>query len=139
MKITSEEIRKKLKQVWGYENFRPPQEEIVNSLLSQKDALIIMPTGGGKSICFQLPALLNNGLTLVVSPLIALIENQVEELKQRNQKADLLHSELPTSRRYKVLESIAKQQLRLLYLSPETLLSLLCGKKYPIPTYELHL
>ena len=123
MKITSEEIRKNLKQIWGYENFRPPQEEIVNSLLSQKDALIIMPTGAGKSICFQLPALLNNGLTLVVSPLIALIENQVEELKQRNQKADLLHSELPASQRYKVLKSITKQELRLLYLSPETLLS----------------
>ena len=123
MKITSEEIRKNLKQIWGYENFRPPQEEIVNSLLSQKDALIIMPTGAGKSICFQLPALLNNGLTLVVSPLIALIENQVGELKQRNQKADLLHSELPASQRYKVLKSITKQELRLLYLSPETLLS----------------
>ena len=133
MKITSEEIRKKLKQIWGYENFRPPQEEIVNSLLSQKDALIIMPTGGGKSICFQLPALLNNGLTLVVSPLIALIENQVEELKQRNQKADLLHSELPTSRRSNVLESIAKQQLRLLYLSPETLLSSAVWEKISHP------
>ncbi len=133
MKITSEEIRKKLKQIWGYENFRPPQEEIVDSLLSQKDALIIMPTGAGKSICFQLPALLNNGLTLVVSPLIALIENQVEELKQRNQKADLLHSELPTGQRYKVLESITKQQLRLLYLSPETLLSSAVWEKISHP------
>ncbi len=133
MKITSEEIRKKLKQIWGYENFRPPQEEIVDSLLSQRDALIIMPTGAGKSICFQLPALLNNGLTLVVSPLIALIENQVEELKQRNQKADLLHSELPTGQRYKVLESITKQQLRLLYLSPETLLSSAVWEKISHP------
>ncbi|QNP28178.1 RecQ family ATP-dependent DNA helicase [Cylindrospermopsis curvispora] len=133
MKITSEEIRKNLKQIWGYENFRPPQEEIVNSLLSQKDALIIMPTGAGKSICFQLPALLNNGLTLVVSPLIALMENQVEELKQRNQKADLLHSELPTHQRHRVLESITKQQLRLLYLSPETLLSSAVWEKISHP------
>lgn len=117
------EVRTALKQIWGYEDFRPPQGEIVKSLLSQKDALIIMPTGGGKSICFQLPALLKTGLTLVVSPLVALMENQVEELKQRNQKAALLHSELPTSQRRATLQALEKQQLRLLYLSPETLLS----------------
>ncbi|MBD2293969.1 ATP-dependent DNA helicase RecQ [Anabaena sphaerica FACHB-251] len=117
------EIRTALKQIWGYEDFRPPQGEIVRTLLSQKDALIIMPTGGGKSICFQLPALLKTGLTLVISPLVALMENQVEELKQRNQKAALLHSELPTSQRRATLQALEKQQLRLLYLSPETLLS----------------
>lgn len=117
------EIRTALKQIWGYDDFRPPQGEIVNSLLSQKDALIIMPTGGGKSICFQLPALLKTGLTLVVSPLVALMENQVEELKQRNQKAALLHSELPTYQRRATLQALEKQQLRLLYLSPETLFS----------------
>ncbi|QYX32867.1 RecQ family ATP-dependent DNA helicase [Sphaerospermopsis torques-reginae] len=117
------EIRTVLKQIWGYDDFRPPQGEIVNSLLSQKDALIIMPTGGGKSICFQLPALLKTGLTLVVSPLVALMENQVEELKQRNQKAALLHSELPTYQRRATLQALEKQQLRLLYLSPETLFS----------------
>lgn len=117
------EIRTALKQIWGYDDFRPPQGEIVKSLLSQKDTLIIMPTGGGKSICFQLPALLKTGLTLVVSPLVALMENQVEELKQRNQKAALLHSELPTYQRRATLQALEKQQLRLLYLSPETLFS----------------
>ncbi|WP_016951497.1 ATP-dependent DNA helicase RecQ [Anabaena sp. PCC 7108] len=117
------EIKTALKQIWGYDDFRPPQGEIVKSLLSQKDALIIMPTGGGKSICFQLPALLKTGLTLVVSPLVALMENQVEELKQQNQKAALLHSELSTSQRRATLQALEKQQLRLLYLSPETLLS----------------
>ncbi|MBD2570163.1 RecQ family ATP-dependent DNA helicase [Anabaena lutea] len=117
------EVRTALKQIWGYDDFRPPQGEIVRTLLSQKDALIIMPTGGGKSICFQLPALLKTGLTLVVSPLVALMENQVEELRQRNQKAALLHSELPTSQRRATLQALEKQQLRLLYLSPETLLS----------------
>ncbi|MEA5618065.1 ATP-dependent DNA helicase RecQ [Cronbergia sp. UHCC 0137] len=117
------EVRTALKQIWGYEDFRPPQGEIVNSLLLQKDALIIMPTGGGKSICFQLPALLKTGLTLVVSPLVALMENQVEELRQRNQKAALLHSELPSPQRRATLQALEKQQLRLLYLSPETLLS----------------
>jgi len=67
------------RQIWGYENFRSPQEEIIRTLLAAKDALIIMPTGGGKSICFQLPALLQTGITLVVSPLVALMENQVQQ------------------------------------------------------------
>ncbi|MGH1394437.1 MAG: RecQ family ATP-dependent DNA helicase [Trichormus sp.] len=118
-----EEVRAAFQKIWGYEDFRSPQGEIVNSLLTQKDALIIMPTGGGKSICFQLPALLQTGLTLVVSPLVALMENQVQELIERQQKAGLLHSELPSSQRRATLQALEKQQLRLLYLSPETLLS----------------
>ncbi|WGV26757.1 RecQ family ATP-dependent DNA helicase [Halotia branconii] len=117
------EVRTTFKKIWGYEDFRPPQGEIVNTLLAQKDALIIMPTGGGKSICFQLPALLQTGLTLVVSPLVALMENQVQELLQHHQKAALLHSELPSSQRRTTLQALERQQLRLLYLSPETLLS----------------
>ncbi|WP_353930411.1 ATP-dependent DNA helicase RecQ [Okeanomitos corallinicola TIOX110] len=121
--ISLNEVRTALKQVWGYDDFRPPQGEIINSLLSQKDALVIMPTGGGKSICFQLPALLKTGLTLVVSPLVALMENQVEELKQKNQKAALLHSQLSSFQRRATLQALEKQQLRLLYLSPENLLS----------------
>ncbi|WP_427157472.1 RecQ family ATP-dependent DNA helicase [Aliinostoc sp. HNIBRCY26] len=118
-----EEVRTAFQKIWGYEDFRPPQGEIVNSLLTQKDALIIMPTGGGKSICFQLPALLQTGLTLVISPLVALMENQVQELLERQQKAALLHSELPSFQRRATLQALEKQQLRLLYLSPETLLS----------------
>jgi len=82
-----------------------------------------MPTGGGKSICFQLPALLQTGLTLVVSPLVALMENQVQELRDRNLSAALLHSELPIHHRRQTLQALERQQLRLLYLSPETLLS----------------
>ena len=82
-----------------------------------------MPTGGGKSICFQLPALLQTGLTLVVSPLVALMENQVQELHQRQLSATLLHSELSTKQRRETLRALERQQLRLLYLSPETLLS----------------
>ncbi|MBD2356291.1 ATP-dependent DNA helicase RecQ [Tolypothrix sp. FACHB-123] len=111
------------KKIWGYDDFRSPQGEIVSSLLAQKDALIIMPTGGGKSICFQLPALLQTGLTLVVSPLVALMENQVQELRQLNLSAALLHSELPASQRRLTMQALAQQKLRLLYLSPETLLS----------------
>ncbi|MBD2774502.1 RecQ family ATP-dependent DNA helicase [Iningainema tapete] len=117
------EIRAALHKIWGYEDFRPPQGEIIHSLLAKKDALIIMPTGGGKSICFQLPALLQTGLTLVVSPLIALMENQVQELRQRNLPAGILHGELPSLMRRQTLQAIERQKLRLLYLSPETLLS----------------
>ena len=117
------QARSALKKIWGYEDFRPPQGEIIHSLLARKDGLIIMPTGGGKSICFQLPALLQTGLTLVVSPLVALMENQVQELRQRQLKAALLHSELPSKQRRITLQALERQQLRLLYLSPETLLS----------------
>ena len=118
-----QEVRATFKKIWGYEDFRPPQGEIVKSLLAKKDTLIIMPTGGGKSICFQLPALLQTGLTLVVSPLVALMENQVQELKERKLRAALLHSQLSTYQRRQTLQALERQQLRLLYLSPETLLS----------------
>jgi ATP-dependent DNA helicase RecQ len=117
------QVRSVFQQIWGYQDFRPPQGEIVHSLLAKQDALIIMPTGGGKSICFQLPALLQTGLTLVVSPLVALMENQVQELHQRQLSAALLHSELSTKQRRATLQALSKQQLRLLYVSPETLFS----------------
>src|SRR4028118_1544188 len=117
------QARAAFQKIWGYDDFRPPQGEIVSSLLAGKDTIIIMPTGGGKSICFQLPALLQTGLTLVVSPLVALMENQVQELKERKLPAALLHSEVPSYQRKQTLQTLERQQLRLLYLSPETLLS----------------
>ncbi len=116
-------IRAKLQTIWGYSDFRSPQGEIVQCLLERRDALIIMPTGGGKSLCFQLPALMQTGLTIVVSPLVALMENQVQELRQRRLPAALLHSELPKQQRKQTLWALENQSLRLLYLSPETLLS----------------
>ena len=117
------QARATFQKIWGYEDFRPPQGEIIHSLLSGKDALIIMPTGGGKSICFQLPALLQTGLTLVVSPLVALMENQVKELRDRNLAAGLIHSQLSAQERKLTIRKLQQNQLRLLYLSPETLLS----------------
>ena len=87
------DVQAAFKRIWGYDDFRPPQGEIIRSLLEKQDALIVMPTGGGKSICFQLPALLQTGLTLVISPLVALMENQVQELRQLRLPAALLHSE----------------------------------------------
>ncbi|MBW4642306.1 MAG: ATP-dependent DNA helicase [Goleter apudmare HA4340-LM2] len=132
------EVRAAFQKIWGYEDFRAPQGEIVSSLLSQKDALIIMPTGGGKSICFQLPALLQTGLTLVVSPLVALMENQVQELRQRQLSAALLHSELSPSQRRATLQTLEKQQLRLLYVSPETLLSAPVWEKLRQPQIQIN-
>ena len=78
-----QQINSTLKQFWGYESFRYPQGEVIQSLLQSRDTLVVMPTGGGKSLCFQLPALVQEGLTIVVSPLVALMENQVKELQQR--------------------------------------------------------
>ena len=78
-------IHKTFEKIWGYKEFRPPQKEVINCLLEGRDALIIMPTGGGKSICFQLPALLKTGLTIVISPLVALMENQVNGIFSKSQ------------------------------------------------------
>src|SRR6476646_7187524 len=136
--IAWERIRATFQKIWGYEEFRPPQGEIVRSLLEKQDALIVMPTGGGKSICFQLPALLQTGLTLVVSPLVALMENQVQELLQSNQKAALLHSELSSSQRRATLQALERQQLRLLYLSPETLLSVPMWERLCHPQLQIN-
>jgi len=118
-----QDVRETFRRIWGYEDFRPPQGEIVNCLLEGQDALVVMPTGGGKSICFQLPALLRQGLTLVISPLVALMENQVAELRQKRLPAALLHSQMPRQERWRCQRQLEQGQLRLLYLSPETLLS----------------
>ena len=114
-------VKETFKKIWGYDNFLSPQGEIINCLLTGKDALIIMPTGGGKSICFQLPALLKTGLTLVISPLVALMENQVQELSDRSLPATLIHSQLNPQKKQQTLQKLEQNKLRLLYLSPETL------------------
>lgn len=129
--------RATFQQIWGYEDFRPPQGDIVRSLLLGQDALVVMPTGGGKSICFQLPALMQTGLTLVVSPLVALMENQVQELREKRLPAALLHSELPPRQRQQTLWQLERGTLRLLYLSPETLLSLPVWKILSQPQVQL--
>jgi ATP-dependent DNA helicase RecQ len=123
MKNDAEQLKQSLKKYWGYDDFRHPQLEIIQSILAGKDCLVIMPTGGGKSLCFQLPALLTDGLTLVISPLVALMENQVVELKEKNLPATILHSELSKQEKKQTLNHLQAQKYRLLYLSPETLLS----------------
>ena len=116
-------ITAKLKEVWGYDELRSPQREIIECILQERDALIVMPTGGGKSLCFQIPALLTSGVTIIVSPLVALMENQVQELTEKGLPAGLLHSELPAAHRRQTLQALANSTLRLLYVSPETLLT----------------
>ncbi len=116
-------LRETFKKVWGYEDFRSPQGEIALALLKGRDTITVMPTGGGKSVCFQLPALLKTGVSLVISPLVALMENQVQELRDRQLPAAALHSELDSQVHWRVLRALQNNRLRLLYLSPETLLS----------------
>lgn len=117
-------LRGALQRYWGYTDFRSPQGEIAQALLQGEDTLVVLPTGAGKSLCFQLPALLAEGVTLVISPLVALMENQVQELGDRGiATAAALHSELPQSQKRMVLQALQNHRLRLLYLSPETLLS----------------
>lgn len=112
-----------LKTYWGYDQFRPGQLKIVEAILAGKDTLAIMPTGGGKSICFQVPALILPGLTLVISPLISLMKDQVDALAKRTIHAAYLSSTQTPMEQKAVYEKISTDQLKMLYLSPERLLS----------------
>ncbi len=116
-------LRETFQKIWGYDDFRPPQGEIAQALFAGQDIVVVMPTGGGKSVCFQLPALMKTGVTLVISPLVALMENQVQELAEKQLPAAALHSELDKNVQWQTLRSLSQNRLRLLYLSPETLLS----------------
>ncbi|MDX2271931.1 MAG: RecQ family ATP-dependent DNA helicase [Cyanobacteriota bacterium] len=123
MTIPWDPILKALKTYWGYDHFRPPQDEIVRCLLEKRDALVALPTSSGKSLCFQIPAILTSGITLVISPLIALMEDQVQDLRKRRLAAATLHSQMSGFQRRQVLQAVARHQIRLLYLAPETLFS----------------
>ena len=108
-----------LKEVWGYSSFREGQEEVIDRILSGKDSLVIMPTGGGKSLCFQLPALIFNGITIVISPLIALMNDQVTALKLSGVDVAALHSNKTKSELSDVENRLTKNEIKLLYVSPE--------------------
>lgn len=110
-----------LKEYWGYDQFRPLQEEIIRSVLEKKDSLALLPTGGGKSICFQVPAMAMEGICIVVSPLIALMQDQVENLKKRGIKAIAISSAMGKREMDLAFDSCVYGNIKFLYLSPERL------------------
>ncbi len=121
LKETQEKLIPTLKTYFGYDSFRDQQQQIVTSVLLKNDNLVIMPTGGGKSICFQLPALLFEGLTLVISPLIALMKDQVDGLKANGIEADFFNSSQESIEQAIIFEKVFQKELKLLYVAPESL------------------
>lgn len=114
-------LHERLRSLFGFESFRPAQEEIVNALLAGHDTLAILPTGGGKSLCYQLPALCRRGLTVVISPLIALMKDQVDALREQNLPATFLNSTLDSEAYMERVRALNSGAMRLLYLAPERL------------------
>lgn len=111
-----------LKNKYGYSSFRPGQEEIIKNVLMGRDSLVLMPTGGGKSLCYQIPALSLPGTAIVVSPLIALMNDQVQALQANGIQAMALHSNQPEEINARALELAAKEELKMIYVSPERLM-----------------
>ena len=124
MSISTETLHKNLKEIFGFNAFRSDQEEIIINLLDGNDSMVIMPTGGGKSMCYQLPALISDGCAIVVSPLIALMKNQVDVLRghyHNESIAHVLNSSLSKTQTNQVKEDIASGKTKLLYVAPESL------------------
>jgi len=126
-----------LKQYWGYGTFRPMQEAIIASVLEGKDTLALLPTGGGKSICYQVPALAKEGLCLVISPLIALMKDQVESLRQKNITAYAIYSGMSRKEVINILKTATNSNCKFLYVSPERLETTLF-KEY-LPAIDVNL
>jgi ATP-dependent DNA helicase RecQ len=108
-----------IKKYWGYDNFRPLQKDIIEAILRKEDTLALLPTGGGKSLCFQVPALMQEGICLVISPLIALMKDQVENLKKRGIHAQAIYSGMSRPDMIRTLKNAAQEHHKFLYVSPE--------------------
>ena len=116
------DIRQTLQQYFGYNEFRHHQQEIIENVLAKKDSIVLMPTGGGKSLCYQIPALVFDGVTIVLSPLIAFMKDQVDALKLNGVAAALLNSSQSASEQSTIIGRLKNNQLKLLYVAPERLL-----------------
>src|ERR1041385_134123 len=116
------EVRAVLKKHFGYDQFRPLQREIIENALAGRDVFVLMPTGGGKSLCFQLPALIRNGLTIVVSPLISLMKDQVDALQTSGIPATYLNSTLDRDQAKAHWRGLHRGEYRMLYVAPERLM-----------------
>lgn len=130
-----------LKETFGYDTFRPLQREVIENVLARRDTLAVMPTGGGKSLCYQIPSLLFDGLTVVVSPLISLMKDQVEQLRAYGVPALFLNSSLTPQEYLENMDYVKRGEVKLLYVAPETLLaprilSLLAGLKVDCLTID---
>ena len=110
-------IDQALKEVFGFDAFRHSQREIIETVVDGGDCLVLMPTGGGKSLCYQVPALVMDGTAIVISPLIALMQDQVETLRQLGVEASYLNSTQDHEQRWDTLNRLAEGRLKLLYLS----------------------
>lgn len=110
-----------LEKYFGYTQFRPLQEDIIHNILAKKDVFVLMPTGGGKSLCYQLPSTLQSGTTIVISPLISLMKDQVDSLKANGISAEFLNSTLTKETEEKIIDMLLKNRLQLLYVAPERL------------------
>jgi len=119
--VDQQDLQAALRRYWGYDSFRPLQERIVNSLLNRHDVAVVMPTGGGKSLCYQLPALVLGQTVIVISPLIALMQDQAAQLAQMGIPAAVINSAQPFGEQQDVMRKACQGALRLLYLSPERL------------------
>ena len=111
-----------LKHQFGYDSFRMNQAAAIETVLNKKDCVVLMPTGGGKSLCYQIPALMTEGLTLVVSPLIALMKDQVDALVSNGVKAAFLNSSQTSREQTEVFQQVRNGELKILYVAPERLL-----------------
>ena len=120
-RLDGDPLRRVLQDSFGLDDFRPGQRPVVEALLTGRDCLAVLPTGAGKSLCYQLPALVRQGLVLVISPLVALMQDQVEQLQRRGIAAACLHRGLDAASRQGLVQRLRDQRLRLLYLAPERL------------------
>src|SRR6266852_8301835 len=132
-----QDVREALSTHFGYDGFRPGQEAIIRSVLSGRPTLAILPTGGGKSLCFQLPALLLEGTTIVVSPLLALMKDQVDALRARGIAATFVNSSLSDAERQERQGALRRGEIRLVYVAPErfkspSFLSAMAGLRVPL-------